>query len=275
MAEAAPAPRKYATANGACRVVELVDDLPAVDGIIIATPATTHAELLDGLLGREVPIFTEKPFTTDVAQARRLAAHAPNQIFVMDVWRYHPGIKALRGIAESGELGTVQMLRSTRANWTSSRQDTDSTWTLLPHDLSIALEILGCIPTPRFAVAENLAGRPVGMTALLGEAPLAVLEVSNRHPDKRREVRLHCEQGVAILRNGDADHIEVARESKSAGAHAPSVQRRPYQREPALRIELRTFVEHLRGGPPPKSSAAEGLAVVEAITQLRTLAGLS
>jgi hypothetical protein len=38
--------------------------------------------------------------------------------------------------------------------------------------------------------------------------------------------------------------------------------------------ELRTFVEHLQGGPPPRSSAAEGALVVSAIADLRSLAGL-
>jgi hypothetical protein len=40
---------------------------------------------------------------------------------------------------------------------------------------------------------------------------------------------------------------------------------------PLLR-ELSTFVAHLDGGPPPKSSAAEGAAVVESIEKLRHLA---
>jgi hypothetical protein len=42
---------------------------------------------------------------------------------------------------------------------------------------------------------------------------------------------------------------------------------------PLLR-ELRCFLEHLRGGPPPRSSAANGLLVVERIAALRRLAGL-
>ena len=42
---------------------------------------------------------------------------------------------------------------------------------------------------------------------------------------------------------------------------------------PLLR-ELRAFLDHLDGGPPPRSSAAEGAAIVRTISELRLLAGL-
>ncbi len=49
---------------------------------------------------------------------------------------------------------------------------------------------------------------------------------------------------------------------------------RPVSAELPLLRELRAFVEHLGGGPPPRSSAAEGAAIVQAISELRLLAGL-
>ncbi len=42
---------------------------------------------------------------------------------------------------------------------------------------------------------------------------------------------------------------------------------------PSTHAELRAFVSHLEGGPPPRSSAAEGGLVVEHIVRLRALAG--
>ena len=38
-----------------------------------------------------------------------------------------------------------------------------------------------------------------------------------------------------------------------------------------LLAELRAFVEHLGGGPPPKSSAREGAEIVAVIERLRRL----
>jgi hypothetical protein len=41
-----------------------------------------------------------------------------------------------------------------------------------------------------------------------------------------------------------------------------------------LAAELDAFLGHLDGGPPPRSTAAEGLAVVRAIAKAHALAGL-
>jgi hypothetical protein len=72
---------------------------------------------------------------------------------------------------------------------------------------------------------------------------------------------------VASLGDGYADHVFVKR-----GDDEP--EERPIAPEFPLLRELRAFVEHLDGGPPPRSSAAEGAAVVRLIARLRELAGV-
>jgi hypothetical protein len=44
--------------------------------------------------------------------------------------------------------------------------------------------------------------------------------------------------------------------------------------EPPLRRELQHFLAYLAGGAPPKSRAADGLAVVAMLHRLRAMAGL-
>lgn len=249
-------------------VQDLGDEpLPAVDGVVVATPATSHADVVAGLLDRDVPIFCEKPFTTDVDAARRLVAEGGDRIHLMHVWRYHRGIEALGELARGGALGEVQGVRSTRVGGPSPRLDTDPVWTLVPHDLTVALEVLGHLPEPVAAVADVVDGRPLGMDALCGPSPWLVVEASTRHDRKRREVRVHGSAAVAVLPADDAPAIRVERDGE--------VDLVPVAVEPPLRRELAAFLDHLEGGPPPKSDAAEGLAVVEAVQALRDLAGLA
>lgn len=252
------------------RVLSLEHPGP-VDALVVATPASTHAEVLDQILALPpVPVFCEKPFTTDQASAERLAAAFGNRIHLMHVWRYHPGVELLGELVRSGEIGEIHGVRSTRTNWTSPRTDVDSTWTLLPHDLTLAIEILGHIPTPRSARAELLDGRAVGLWADLGSAgePWLMIEVSNRFADKRRELRVHGTDGVAMLPGLNATAIEVAR------GDAPIVERYPFDSAEPVTRELQAFVAHVAGGPPPKSDVAEGVTVVRAVEHLRSLAGL-
>lgn len=264
--------REAALQAGAARVVADTAESIESDADIVATPASTHAALIERLLETDRPILTEKPFTTDAASARRLAAVGEGRLFVGHIWCYHPGVEMLAAIARSGELGPVHGLRTTRANWSSPRTDVDSSWNLAPHDLSLALFVLGAIPEPRAALAERVDGRCVGLTCLLGGAPWLVFEVSNRYADKRREVRLHARDGVAVLPDADSGYVEILRAGDDGAAR---IERRAYEPGSALRRELAAFCAFVQGGPPPKSSAADGLAVVEALERLRGLAGLA
>jgi predicted dehydrogenase len=183
-------------------------------------------------------------------------------------------VQQLGEIARSGEIGPVVGLRSTRTNWTSPRTDVDSVWNLAPHDLTLAIEILGAIPAPRAAIAEVHEGRAVGMTALLGDEPWLVFDVSNRYRDKRREVRVHGRGGVAVMADPDSGRIEITRGDLSSSLSAAVNDVRPFSTESALTRELAAFLHFLDGGPPPKSSAAEGVEVVTCVARLRELAGL-
>ena len=255
--------------GGAGTIVPDLASLGAVDGVVVATPTATHAEVVEEALGLGVPVFVEKPLTADVESARRLAAAAPDRLFVMDKWRYHPGVRELARIAQSGELGPVVGIHARRVGLGHNYADVNAVWILAPHDLSIALEVLGRVPELRSAVPELVGGELAGMTAVLGDSPWLVVEVSTLAPAHRRELRLVCEGGVAQLDGGYAEHVIVGRAGE---IEEDAVERRPISGEMPLLAELRAFVEHLQGGPPPRSSAAEAVAIVERIAAMIELA---
>ena len=254
--------------GGAGRVVDSIDEFGALDGIVVATPTVTHAEVVDAALDCGVPVFVEKPMTADANSASRLAARAPDSLFVMDKWRYHAGVQELARIAASGEMGRVVGLRTTRMQAASPHDDVDPVWILAPHDISIALEILGEIPTPRAATADIEGEAFNSLIGVLGTDPWMVMEVGAGGSDYRREVRLVCADGSAVLDDGWADHVLLW----PRGAAEPTP--RAISSDMPLLGELTAFVAHLGGAPPPKTSAADGAAAVAAIEHLRNLADL-
>jgi predicted dehydrogenase len=262
---------KRAGAAGADRIVERVESLGEVEGLVVATPTATHATVLDEVLQLGVPVYVEKPMAADPEAAERLARDAGDRLFVMDKWRHHPGIEALREIARSGELGETVGVHCLRESWGSPHRDVDSVWTHLPHDLAIGLEVLGELPPAAAAVAEVTGGWPSGMHAQLGERPWLAIAHSANAPEHRRHARLCGEIGSAWLSGGFEDHIVVARGHPGDA----ELERRPIGGDWPLLRELRSFVDHLRGGPPPRSSAAEGAAMVRRVAELRELAGLA
>jgi predicted dehydrogenase len=257
--------------GGAATVVPELDGVGPVDGLVVATPTSTHAEVLERALPLGVPTFVEKPLCLDLGEAERLAALAPERLFVMDKWRYHPGVLALAAIANDGRLGRVLGLRTTRVGWGTSHDDVDAAWVLAPHDLSIAREVLGALPQPLAAVGDRDAYGRVVLNGLLDASGVwHALEVSACWPEHVRRVELHCEQGIAVLAGSLDGYVSIYR-----APGEPDEERIPTPGELPLLAELRAFVEHLRGGPPPRSSAAEGSAVVATVARLRELAGLT
>lgn len=257
---------------GAKEIVEHVGALVGLDGVVVATGTATHAAVVAEALQLGVPVFVEKPLTDDPATARALAERAPDRLFVMDKWRYHPGVRELAAIARDGRLGAIRALRTVRVGWGNPHDDVDAVWVLAPHDLSIALEVLGAVPEPLAASAETIDGEVVSLTGLLraGDVP-HTLDVSAYAPQRDRRVELRCEDGVAVLGGGWDEHVSLFRPDENGVLSEETV---PTPGELPLLAELRAFVEHLAGGPPPASSAAEGAETVVTIARLRRLAGL-
>jgi predicted dehydrogenase len=256
--------------GGSTRIVPDVAGLPRLDGAVVATPTSTHASVLAEVLELGVPVFVEKPLTNDAAVAARLAESVGGRLFVMDKWRYHPGVRELAAVARERRLGAVSGLSTVRVGWDVPHDDVDAVWVLAPHDLAIALEVMGGVPRARAASAHWVAEKAVYLSGLLnGGGWWHSLEVSGRSPDRRRRVELYCEDGVAALAGGWDEHISIFR----PGDGEPEEERIETPGELPLLAELRAFVDHLRGGPPPVSSAADAAAIVAAIADLRRLAG--
>jgi len=251
--------------GGAAAVVPEIGELGPVGGIVTSTPIATHAVVIEDALAAGVPVFTEKPLCDDVDDARRLAVLAPDRLFVMDKWRYHAGITAIADIATTGRFGAVHGLRTVRVQ-PDNRHVEDAIWVLAPHDLAIALEVLGEVPRARAAAGQWADERLVTIHALLGaERGWHALEVSERAPATERRIELHCDEGVVVLGSGWDEHLLVhLHDGRKERIEAPG--------ELPLLAELRAFVGFLNGGPPPKSSAAEGAEIVETISALRALA---
>jgi len=266
--------RRYASANGADAVFDAVNHARDIDGWIVATPSTSHAKVIDILLPAGVPIFCEKPLTCDPLSAHRIAESAAEQVFVMDKWRYHAGVLELGRIARAEALGPVQGVVSRRLAWGHDHADADLAWILLPHEFSIAHEILGEKPTPVFAVAEADAGMLRAMTVLSRGTNWHLSEIGSRTEKRERRVELRCRDGVAILANADDAFISMIRNPERA-VGPPEIERIAIGATAPLYAELVAFIAYLRGGPRPKSSVAEGASVVASIALARELAGLA
>lgn len=248
------------------RIVPRLRHAEEPDGLVVAVPTSLHAEVLDQATQFGKPIFVEKPITNDPETAARFADS--ETIFVMDKWRYHPGITTMRELIGTGEFGPLRGIHTTRHSVFNPHHDVDAIWVLAPHDLSIVLEFMGELP-PAVAAQGEVAGVEARLTGFLGSG--VSIDVSSRSHVFRREVRLTFDEAVVALTDGYARDLEVL---LTRGGSEPDRRQIPIADHLPLAAELHAFIAYLFGGPAPKSSAAEGVSIVNRLQELRYLAGL-
>jgi len=266
---------KRAQDFGAAKIVATIKELGLQDGYVVAAPSAVHDEVINELINLfpGKPIFTEKPLTTDLKSAIEIVKKSPDAVFVMDKWRYHAGILELAKIAKNKILGKVIGLKTTRVGWGNPHKDSDAIWHLLPHDISIEFEIFGKLLKPTQAVADLENGYPTGMIAFLGGTPWQIAEVSARYKDKKRQMILFCKNGIVVLDDAYIDHIRIITADKKN--HKPHEKKIPIDNKLPLHEELDAFIRYIKKiGPPPKSSAKEGMEIVKVISELRSMAGI-
>jgi predicted dehydrogenase len=118
---------------------QVLDD-PAVEGVAIATPASTHADLAIACLEAGKHVLIEKPLAASVAEAEKLLAVARDnglQVMCDHTYCYTPAVMKLRQLIHAGEIGDILYFDSVRINLGLVQRDINVFWDLAPHDLSI------------------------------------------------------------------------------------------------------------------------------------------
>ncbi|MER6091961.1 Gfo/Idh/MocA family oxidoreductase [Streptomyces bluensis] len=88
---------------------------PRVDAVVIATPARTHAGLVEAAARAGKAVYCEKPMAVTLAEADRAIAAAREAGVVLQVGfnrRYDTGFRAAHDKIAAGVIGTPQLLRS-------------------------------------------------------------------------------------------------------------------------------------------------------------------
>lgn len=262
------ASRTNALSYSADRIVGSIDELEeSIDGCVVASVASAHAENIRALLPRRRPIYVEKPLAIDLKEAEALAAEAGELVRVMHKWRYHPGIEALSDLIRSGELGALRGLRLQRTNWGRQHPDVDCALHLLPHDLSITLHLIGYLPPIDTVIPNPVGSNRFGFVANLFDPKRdlrVALDANNLVPGNVRSFSAGFEMGVASLTDSYSDAICLYRYGQG---QSPEI--RPIPSEWPLQRQLRVFLDYLRGGPPPLSPIEDELRILRRVFEVR------
>lgn len=139
--------RLYPTVRGETEIDAALAD-PQVDAVALATPPRTHHGLAVQSIAAKKHVLVEKPLAESSDDAVELCerAHAAGVRLMIDhTFLYTGSVEKLRALRESGELGKIYYVDSTRVNL-GLFQQSNVVWDLAPHDVSILNYVLGEVP---------------------------------------------------------------------------------------------------------------------------------
>ena len=254
-----------------------------VDALLVATPPETHHALAAAALRAGTDVFVEKPLTVRPEEGEELVrlAHQHSRILMVGhLLVYHPAIDLLRDILRRGELGDVHYLYSQRVNLGVIRARENALWSLAPHDVAVAIDLLGEEPTSVTAQGAAYVRPGVEDVAFLQmrfpSGRMAAVHVSWLDPHKERKLTIVGRRKMAVF--DDMEPTEKVR-IYDRGVERPDYL--PYADALTLRfgdvlipsvpaaepltIECQHFVDRLQDRARPRSDGESGLGVVRVV----------
>ncbi len=253
-----------------------------VDAVCIATPVSTHHDLVRAALESGKHVLVEKPFVTSVEEAEQLVALARDRglVLMLDhVFLYSPAVRRLATAVQDGELGDLQYIDSVRINLGLVQHDVNVLWDLAAHDLSIIDHLVGRLPRSVSAFGEAHQGHDLVDVAYLhldyGDGLIASVHVNWLSPVKIRHFLVGGSRRSALYDELDPSERLKIYDRGVDSTPDPESRRRilvSYRSgdvvAPALEpVEpLRAMVEHFADsvarGAAPLSDGEQGLRVV-------------
>jgi len=230
-----------------------------LDGVCIATPSATHAEIALPFIEKGIATFIEKPMTTSVADAERLrdaALKSGALVHVGHIRLYNPAFLKIVEILPM--LGEIKSILCEGMN-NNPRTDSSVLWDWLPHDLSMALTLFGKEPesVQAWTVGEPLA--TLAITKYQFGAGTLMSVMSWQSPTKRKMMTIVGEKGSILF--------DDTAERKLTLKIGEEISYPDYSKEMPLTLELRAFVDAITQKSKSTKSLDTGVAIVKLIAR--------
>ena len=275
---------------------------PAVDAVVITTPASSHAELVVAAARAGKAIFCEKPLAEDIPTARAAVeevSQAGVPSFMGFMKRFEPSHLALIQAVKAGEIGDVELVlltnRDPKVTLLELSQETHHTapYTLLRestvHDLDLARALLEDEPVEVYVAGSSLVEPELGRMGEIDAAMTtlktgrgALCHINNIwRTTYGYDQRLEVHGAKGMLRAENRRETSLVRYTAAGALHDRLHSGPPggsqfylHKYAEAYPAEMNHFVESLEEGRRPMVSVEDGyrsqLLVEAAVESLKT-----
>jgi predicted dehydrogenase len=258
----------------------VLDD-SSLDAIVVATPPAGHFELASKALQNGKDVFVEKPLVLSIEHGRSLVELAEKQkriLMVGHIMEYHPASLKLKEYIDSGKLGKIHYLYSTRVNLGKVRDIENSLWSFAPHDISLIVFLLNQMPSRVTATGADYLQKNIEdvsfMTMHFPDKTMAHIHVSWLDPHKERKLTIVGSKMMAVFDDTDSSEkiwlydkgVETKNDYNTYGEYLslragdiliPSID----SAEP-LKLECEHFIDCIKNRTQPRSDGRDGLKVL-------------
>jgi predicted dehydrogenase len=274
---------RYPRARVTASYGEMLAD-PELEAVVIATPVPTHYELAKLALEAGKHVLVEKPPAMKGVEMDELVALARERDLVLmpgHLLLYHPGVRKLKELVDSGELGDVLCVYTNRQNLGIVRANENALWSLGVHDLSVILWLIGEDPVEVSAHGRDFLNEGVEDVVFcylrFPSGKIAHMHLSWLDPHKMRKMTVVGNEKMVVFDDMELERKVTVYEKgpwkRSAGygewqtrtgdIHIPKID----TAEP-LRLECQAFLDLIAGDGDRTSVATDGAMVVRALDRL-------
>jgi predicted dehydrogenase len=263
----------------------LADD--SLDAVVIATPPASHYDLTLKALRADKHVLVEKPLALNSQHADKLVREAKRRnrtLMVGHVLLYHPAVRKLKELVDTGKLGELYYLYANRQNLGRVRRDENALWSLGAHDIAVLLYLLDDQPVEVSARGDSYLQEGVH-DVVFGYLKFATgisahLHLSWLDPHKMRRLTVVGSKQMAVVDDMEPERkltvYEKAAEPPRTDAFGEYVQVRfgdihcpRISNEEPLRLECEHFIASIRSGKAGVGAGRDCASVVHVLEALQ------
>lgn len=250
-----------------------------IQGIALATPAETHADLAIQAMRSGKDVFVEKPMALSISEAeemQKVALETDRILMVGHLLEYHPAVLKLRELITSGELGKINYIYSNRLNFGKVRTEENALWSFAPHDVAVILRLLGQSPIEVSAsggayLTKDIADVTVSNLRFSDDSRAHIF-VSWLHPYKEQRLVVVGDQKMAIFNdvNPFGEKLCLYPQSVEFDGSVPVLKKEnaefiEHANTEPLREECAHFLECMKSRNKPLTDAQSGIQVLKVL----------
>lgn len=236
------------------KAVSSLEGLADCDGVVLASPTATHAEIATRLLDMGLPLLVEKPLASDLEQVQRMIRLSRDRGVPLTcgfVERFNPAIRQALSLLNGNPVHIVAIRHSPKPNRVMGSVVHD----VAIHDVDLCLQLCG--PDIRSIKATGWGPTTnevevVDTTIAFGSGTLATISASRWTQRKIRSASITTENQLVeidMLRQTVTVYRHIEHQITGEGYQAETVMDIPFVRhagEP-LALQLEHFIDLLRG----------------------------